>query len=149
MPDPRRADRAAAPTATAPAPPAAGGPEAQYRAFLRAGRFMIQRSRSTGRHVFYPRLAAPGTGETDLEWVEASGLGTVHATTVNRTREGAYNICLVELDEGPRLMSRVEGIAPEAVRIGMRVRARIAQGGGGSGGSAGAAEPILLFDPVA
>jgi uncharacterized OB-fold protein len=151
MPDPRRADRAAATPATlasaAPAPPAAGGPEAQYRAFLRAGRFMVQRSRSTGRHVFYPRLAAPGTGETDLEWVEASGLGTVHATTVNRTREGAYNICLVELDEGPRLMSRVEGIAPEAVRIGMRVRARIAQGGGG--GSAGAAEPILLFDPVA
>ena len=117
----------------------AGGPEAQWRAFLSAGRFMIQRSRSTGRHVFFPRIAAPGTGETDLEWVEASGLGTVHATTVNRAREGAYNICLVELAEGPRLMSRVEGIAPEEVRIGMRVRARIGEEEGA---------PILLFDPL-
>lgn len=116
-----------------------GGPEAQYRAFLHQGRFMIQRSRSTGRHVFYPRVAAPGTGEADLEWIAAKGTGTVHATTVNRSKEGALNICIVELDEGPRLMSRVEGIAPEAVRIGLRVRARI-------GEEAGA--PILLFDPA-
>ena len=48
------------------------GPEADYLAHLRAGRFMIQRSRSTGGRVFYPRVAAPGTGERDLEWVEAS-----------------------------------------------------------------------------
>nr|NKR04616.1 hypothetical protein [Escherichia coli] len=36
------------------------GPEAQFKAFLAEGRFMIQRSRSTGRHVFYPRGAVPG-----------------------------------------------------------------------------------------
>ena len=35
------------------------GPEAQFRAFLKQGKFMIQRSKSTGRHVFYPRIAAP------------------------------------------------------------------------------------------
>lgn len=64
------------------APPGAG-PEAEFRTFLQAGRFMIQRSRSTGEHVFYPRVAAPG-GEQYLEWVEASGRGTVHAITVNR-----------------------------------------------------------------
>jgi len=119
--------------------PAGGGPEAQFRAFLRQGRFMIQRSRSTGRHVFYPRVAAPGTGETDLEWVQAKGTGTVHATTVNRSRDGALHVCLVELDEGPRLMSRVEGVPPESVRIGMRVRARIIE-------EAGA--PLLVFDPL-
>ena len=33
---------------------------------------MIQKSRSTGGHVFYPRVAEPGTGATDLEWVAAS-----------------------------------------------------------------------------
>lgn len=76
------------------------GPEAQYRAFLRQGRFMIQRSVSTGRHVFYPRIAAPGTGTDDLEWIEASGLGTIYSITVNRTRQGSYNIALVQLDEG-------------------------------------------------
>ena len=45
-------------------------PEAQYQQFLAEGRFMIQRSRASGRHVFYPRMAAPGSGDTDLEWVE-------------------------------------------------------------------------------
>ena len=100
------------------------GPDAQYQAHLRAGRFMIQRSRSTGAHVFYPRIAAPGTGETDLDWVPAAGTGTVYAITVNRTRDGAYNIALIDLDEGPRMMSRVDGV--ETVPIGTRVRARIA-----------------------
>jgi uncharacterized OB-fold protein len=112
------------------------GPEAQYRAFLREGRFMIQRSASTGRHVFYPRVAAPGTGADDLEWVEASGLGTIYSITVNRTREGSYNIALVQLDEGPRLMTRIEGV--ETAPIGTRVKARIADLG----------EPAIVFDIV-
>lgn len=106
--------------------PARSGPEAEWRAFLAQGKFMIQKSRATGRHVFYPRVMAPGTGETDLEWVEASGGGTVYATTASRTREGATNIAIVELAEGPRMLSRVEGIAAEAVTVGMKVAARIA-----------------------
>jgi hypothetical protein len=105
-------------------PPA--GPESQWRAFLAQGRFMLQRSRSTGRHLFYPRVMAPGTGETDLEWVAASGDGVVYATTANRSREGAANIAIVELAEGPRMMSRVEGKPAEQVRVGDRVKARIA-----------------------
>jgi uncharacterized OB-fold protein len=100
------------------------GPEAQFKAYLAEGRFMIQRSRSTGRHVFYPRVAVPGSGETDLEWVPASGDGTIYSITVNRTREGSYNVALVDLAEGPRLMSRIEGV--ETAQIGTRVKARIA-----------------------
>ena len=57
-------------------------PEAAFRAHLQEGRFVIQRSRSAGRYVFYPRIIVPGTGESDLEWVEASGRGTVYATTI-------------------------------------------------------------------
>lgn len=104
------------------------GPEAQFRAFLAEGRFMIQRSRSTGTFVFYPRVAAPKTGERDLEWVAASGNGEVYSTTVVRQRPengGDYNVALITLQEGPRMMSRVVGIAPEAVEIGMKVRAVI------------------------
>lgn len=100
---------------------------------------MLQRSRASGKCFFYPRVAEPVTGERDLEWVEASGRGTVHATTVVRAMPPAEpcNVALVELDEGPRVMSRVEGIAPDAVRIGMRVQARIGQQDG---------QAILLFD---
>ena len=111
------------------------GPDAEYLAHLREGRFMIQRSRSTGTHVFYPRVAVPGTGETDLEWVPAKGTGTIYAITINRAREGSYNIALVDLDEGPRMMSRIEGV--ESAAIGTRVKARIATIGD---------TPAIVFD---
>ncbi|MEP6876579.1 MAG: OB-fold domain-containing protein, partial [Burkholderiales bacterium] len=82
-------------------------PEQEYLAFLARGRFMIQRSRTSGRHVFYPRVAEPGSGDTDLEWVPASGTGVVYASTVVRQRPPApdYNVVLVDLDEGVRMMS--------------------------------------------
>ncbi len=111
------------------------GPEAQYRAFLREGRFMLQRSHSTGRYVFYPRVAAPGTGETDLDWVEASGDATVYAITVNRAREGAYNLALVDLAEGPRMMSRVVDV--ETAPIGTKLRAKIIEADGA---------PLVVFE---
>lgn len=111
------------------------GPEARFKAFLAEGRFMLQRSRSTGQHVFYPRIAVPGSGETDLDWVAASGDGIVYAITTNRAREGSYNVALVDLAEGPRMMSRIEGV--ETVAIGTRVRARIAPIDG---------EPAIVFD---
>jgi len=48
--------------------------------------------------------------------------GTVYATTVVRRRgEDPLNVVLVDLDEGGRVMSRVEGLAPQDVTIGLRV----------------------------
>jgi uncharacterized OB-fold protein len=116
-------------------------PDADYQAFLQEGRFMIQRGRSSGRHHFYPRALEPGTGHDDLEWVPASGLGTVYSTTVVRVRPPApsYNVALIDLAEGPRMMSRVEGLAPEDVHIGMAVRARIVSEDGTA---------FVVFDPV-
>ena len=116
-------------------------PDAIFRAHLEQGRFLLQRSRETGRFLFYPRVAEPETGCTDLEWVEVSGLGTVYSTTVihQKPPAPAYNVVLVDLAEGPRMMSRVEGLAPEQVRIGMAVRARIAQDESG---------PVIVFDPA-
>jgi uncharacterized OB-fold protein len=106
------------------------GPERQFLAFLAEGRFMLQRSKAAGACFFYPRVAAPGTGEGDLEWVEVSGRGRVYSTTVIRARPPApsYNVALIDLEEGPRMMSRVEGIPPEAVAIGMAVTAAIVPG---------------------
>jgi uncharacterized OB-fold protein len=116
-------------------------PEKDYLRFLGEGRFMLQRSRASGRYVFYPRVAEPVSGETDLEWVEASGDGVVHATTVIRQRPPAadYNVALIDLAEGVRMMARVEGLAPEAVRIGMAVRARVLRDPD---------VPLVVFDPV-
>lgn len=114
-------------------------PEAQFKAFLAQGRFMIQRAKASGRYVFYPRVAEPGTGDTDLEWVEASGAGVVYSATVIRKRppEPSYNVVLVDLAEGPRMMSRVVGIAAEQVRIGMAVQAKIENDNG---------TPLVVFE---
>lgn len=114
------------------------GPEAQYLAFLAQGRFMLQRSASTGQHVFYPRNLVPGSGETDLEWVPASGLGTLYALTINRARSGDYNVALVDLDEGVRMMSRIEGHL--SLPIGTRLKARIVDQDG---------SPAVVFEPQA
>ncbi len=101
---------------------------------------MLQRAASDGRYVFYPRVTAPGDG-ADLEWVEASGNGVVYSTTIVRKKppEPSYNVALIDLAEGPRLMSRVEGVAPEGVTIGMPVKAKIVQGGD---------DPVLIFVPA-
>jgi uncharacterized OB-fold protein len=50
--------------------------------------------------------------------------GVVYSTTTVHAREGAYNVCLVDRDDGVRVMSTVVGIASDDVRIGMAVRAR-------------------------
>lgn len=118
------------------------GPERRYLDYIAEGKFMIQRSRSTGTYVHYPRTINPGTGEADLEWVEASGEGTVYASTVNRQRPekgGDYNIALIDLKEGPRMMSRVVSIAPSDVKIGMKVRAKIDKIGD---------TPAIVFEPA-
>nr|WP_314437256.1 OB-fold domain-containing protein [uncultured Brevundimonas sp.] len=103
---------------------------ATWRGHLSEGRLMLQRSAADGRVFFYPRIMTPGSGEPDPEWVEASGRGTVYATTVVRKKDPSenYNVALIDLEEGPRMMSRVEGIAPEAVEIGMAVQAEIRRG---------------------
>lgn len=126
-----------------PYPDDVQSPQQEYFAHLVEGRFMIQRSRSSGEFVFYPRVVAPRTGMRDLEWVAASGRGTVYATTVVRVRPPAapYNVCLVELEEGPRMMSRIEGLDPMEVRVGMPVQARISRDEDG--------QPLVAFTPAA
>jgi uncharacterized OB-fold protein len=117
------------------------GPEAVYELGLKEGVFRIQHCRSCGAHVFYPR-ALCRCGSADLEWVAASGHGTVYSTSVVRQRpeDGPdYNIALVDLAEGPRLLTRVVDIAPEQVRIGMPVRASVGAVDG---------QPAVVFRPV-
>jgi uncharacterized OB-fold protein len=88
-------------------------------------------------------VIAPKSGSPDLEWRVSAGLGTVYATTVNHPRDAApYNVALIDLDEGFRMMSRVEEMEPSSVKIGMRVRLRVKPGG------VGAAEPLPVFVPV-
>ena len=119
------------------------GIQARHQAELDAGRFLIQRCGDCGRHVYYPREVCPHCGSSALDLVAPQGTGTVYAaTTVRRKPDagGDYNVSLIDLDEGVRLMSRVEGLAPTAVAIGQRVTARVTQHNGAG---------VVVFDLLA
>jgi uncharacterized OB-fold protein len=75
-----------------------------------------------GRPVFRPRVGA------GLQWRVSAGRGTVYAVTVAHPRGESepYNIVLVDLDEGFRMMSSVAGDLP--VVIGARVEVRWREG---------------------
>ena len=74
------------------------GPQKQFHEFLAKGEFKIQRSKVTGEYFFHPRVAFPGTGDRDLEWVEVSGNGVVHSTSCNRRlpeKGGDFNLSII------------------------------------------------------
>lgn len=110
----------------------------RYFGTLAAGRFEIPRCLSCGRHHFYPRVCCPHCGSQELQWAQPTGHGTVYSVTIVRRAEGDYTVVLVDLEEGPRLMSRVVDMPVEQVRIGLAVRARIDSTQEG---------PLLVFTP--
>jgi uncharacterized OB-fold protein len=69
--------------------------------------------------------------EVDVEWVTLPGTASVHTFTIVRSAPipelsdaVPYVIAVVELDDAPgvRLMTNVVCVAPDDVRIGMRLR---------------------------
>ena len=62
-----------------------------------------------------------------VEWVEASGRGTVYSFTVIRQNYSRpfrdwipYVVALVDLEEGPRVMTNIVGCEPDASASGWR-----------------------------
>ncbi|RLA10819.1 MAG: DNA-binding protein [Gammaproteobacteria bacterium] len=104
------------------------GPDLQFQHYLGQGEFRLQQCDGCDQFIFYPRVLCPHCGGAELTWKTVSGDGVVYSSTVVRRREekgGPYNVAIVELTEGPRMMSRVEGIAADQVMIGSAVSARI------------------------
>lgn len=97
---------------------------------LKVGRLLLPRCRNCG-HVQMPM--GPCCAEClaeDFAWEAMSGRGTVWAYVVYHhafhpafADRLPYNVALVELVEGPRLLSNVVGIAADAVRTGMQLQA--------------------------
>ena len=94
------------------------------------GRLVLPRCLECQTLIWYPRPFCPACASTRVEWIEASGRGTIYSFTVNRRGvadlpayrdAGVYVLAYVELDEGPRVMTNVVECEPDSVRIGQRV----------------------------
>ena len=97
----------------------------------RAGRLDLQRCGPCNVLVWYPRRRCDRCGSDDLHWETLSGEGVVHAfTIVHRAADPSlaaavpYVVALVDLAEGPRLMTNIVDVPPDDVQIGMAVRVR-------------------------
>jgi len=94
----------------------------------------FQRCTSCGAAVHPPRPMCPVCGSVALAFERSAGEGTVYSTTTVQAREGAYDVSLVDLDEGYRVMTTVAGGGV----IGARVHGRVEDAEDG---------PRLVFDP--
>jgi uncharacterized protein len=103
-------------------------PRQQYLDHLKKGELAYQVCTDDGQVIFYPRAVAPGTASENLEWKVSEGLGTVYSTTTVCPRgKDTYDVSLIDMDEGFRLMSRIDGMDPMDVTIGMRVKFKVQQ----------------------
>jgi uncharacterized OB-fold protein len=97
-----------------------------YWEAARARRLLIRRCRACGEAHFYPRPFCPGCWSDDVAWEEASGRATLYThSTVYRNdlppfvERVPYVAAVVDLEEGPRMMTELVGTEPDDVRIGM------------------------------
>ena len=84
----------------------------------REGRLRIQRCSACGTHLFYPVYMCHECTSQKLEWIDASGRGTVYSYSViyrapyaGLSDSGPYTVALVELEEGPIMMSQIVDVA--------------------------------------
>lgn len=94
-----------------------------YLAGVARGALVYQHCGGCNRAVFYLRPCCPHCGSEDLTLRDSQGTGTVYSATLIHDREQNYNLVLVDLDEGFRMMSSV----PETglPGIGARVSAYV------------------------
>lgn len=105
-------------------------PIGRYIEHCRKGELAYQVCTDTNKAVFYPRVIEPRSGSANLVWRVSKGFGTVYSSTVvyAAKNQPPHNVSLIDIDEGFRMMSRVEGIDPTLVEIGMRVHVRFNAG---------------------
>jgi uncharacterized protein len=109
------------------------------------GRLSIQRCLDCGEPFFFPRAFCPRCSSDRLEWFDCSGRATLYTFTVVRRQAIAglpapYLLALVDLEEGPRMMTHVVEADPARLEPGAPLRVTFRGEIGG--------RPLPLFRPA-
>jgi uncharacterized OB-fold protein len=94
----------------------------------REGRFLVKHCRACGKDHFYPRPFCPFCWSDQVEWKEASGRGTLYTYSIVHVNDlppfnerVPYVAAVVELDEGPKVMTNIEDAPFDALQCGAPV----------------------------
>lgn len=104
-------------------PPYGDALTAPFWAAARRNQLLVQRCADCEHCQLYPRRYCLNCGSGSLDWKVAAGTGTVYSSTTvwletSPEFEPPYVVALVELDEGPRLLTNIVG---ETCAVGDRV----------------------------
>ena len=109
-----------------------------YRKFLEEEKLMGSRCNACGALFAPPRPICIQCHSSEMEWIGMSGTGKLAAFTCiaigpasmiaeGYDREHPYCVGVVELDEGPRVDARIQGVdaaKPETITVGMPLKAK-------------------------
>ena len=131
--------------------------DASYEHFLNEEKLMGSKCTRCGTLSVPPRSVCVKCYGDEMEWVEMKGTGTLQAFTLiavgppSMSQEGydrnnPYCSGVVELDEGVKVVARIEGVDtknPENIQVGARLRVKFLHRG--TGDSYGT---VLAFDKI-
>jgi uncharacterized OB-fold protein len=93
---------------------------------VRAHRLLIRRCDACDEYHFYPRPFCPKCWSDEVAWVDASGRATLYTWSVVHSNDlppwperVPYVAAVVDLEEGPRLMTNVVDCEFDALQVGM------------------------------
>ena len=101
-------------------------PTPESKAFwdaCKAHELRLQRCRVCDQAYFYPRNVCPSCLSGDVEWFRASGRGKLHTFSVVYAGgkypplELPFVLAVVELEEGPRMLSNLVGVPADAAQL--------------------------------
>jgi len=90
---------------------------------------MLMRCKSCGAWRLPSRPRCPDCWSTETEWAKASGRGTLYSFGIMHQKfpgfeeDVPYNFAIVELEEGPRIVSNIVGVPNDELRVDMPVEA--------------------------
>jgi len=105
------------------------------------GKFLIKRCTACGEAHWYPRSMCPFCHSDKTVWEESAGEGVVYSFSILRkSPSGPYALAYVTLAEGPNVLTNVVDVAPDDLKIGMKVKVKLQPTEGGP--------PVPVFTPA-